>query len=103
VKSTIKSDRLVWLKSIDDNLKYQHKQFWNYVSKFRKDSDNPAKFQVHGIHVTSPGETANAFCKHFQSVYSNTPSGVLQFPFSLCIDTLVAVSINDYDVSKAIK
>jgi hypothetical protein len=27
----------------------------------------------------------------------------LQFPFSLCIDTLVAVSINDYDVSKAIK
>jgi hypothetical protein len=28
VKATIKSDRLTWLKSIDDNLKSQPKQFW---------------------------------------------------------------------------
>jgi hypothetical protein len=74
VKSTTKSDRLVCLKSVDGNLKYQPKQFWNYLSKYRKDSDSSAQFQVDGIHVTTFNETADAFSKHFQSVYSNTPS-----------------------------
>jgi hypothetical protein len=103
VKSTIKSDMLVWLKSIDNNLKHQPKQFWNYVSKLRKDSDSPAQYQVDGAHVTTQGEIASAFCKHFQSVYGNTPSGVLKFPFSLCSDTLVVASVNDDDVCKATK
>jgi hypothetical protein len=103
VKSTIKSDMLVWLKSIDNNLKHQPKQFWNYVSKLRKDSDSPAQYQVDGAHVTTEGEIASAFCKLFESVYGNTPSGVLKFPFSLCGDTLVVASVNDDDVCKAIK
>jgi hypothetical protein len=32
VKATIKSDRLRWLRSTDDNLKSQSKQFWKYVT-----------------------------------------------------------------------
>jgi hypothetical protein len=32
VKATIKSERIRWLKSIDDNLKSQPKQFWKYVA-----------------------------------------------------------------------
>jgi hypothetical protein len=31
VKWTIKSNKLVFLKSTEDNLKYQHKKFWNYI------------------------------------------------------------------------
>jgi hypothetical protein len=54
-----------WLKLINGNLKYQPKQFWNYVSKFRKDRDRPAQFQVGGIRLTKPDEIANAFSKHF--------------------------------------
>jgi hypothetical protein len=36
VKTTIKTDRLRWLKSVDDNLKAKPKDFWKYVSKFKK-------------------------------------------------------------------
>jgi hypothetical protein len=39
VKVTIKSDRQRCLKSVDDSLKSQPKQFWKYVSNFeRKDN-----------------------------------------------------------------
>jgi hypothetical protein len=36
VKSTIKSDRSRWLKSIDENLKSHPQQFWKYVSQYRE-------------------------------------------------------------------
>jgi hypothetical protein len=36
VKHPIKSDRLRWLETIDNNLKAQPQHFWNYVSNFRK-------------------------------------------------------------------
>jgi hypothetical protein len=39
VKATIMSDRLCWLKSVDDNLKTQPIEFWKYVSKLKRKSD----------------------------------------------------------------
>jgi hypothetical protein len=73
------------------------------VSKFRKDSDSPAQFQVDDIRITSPNETANALSKHLQSLYSNTASVVLKFSFSLCSDRLLTASVNDDDICKALK
>jgi hypothetical protein len=35
-KATIKSDRFRWFKSVDDNLKSQPKEFWKYVTSYRK-------------------------------------------------------------------
>jgi hypothetical protein len=35
VKTTIKTDGLHWLKSMDDSRKTQPKDFWKYVSKFK--------------------------------------------------------------------
>jgi hypothetical protein len=61
----------------------------------RKNRDSPAQFQVGCIHLTKPDEIANAFSKHFQSVLNNTPSGVLQLPFTLRSDTLDVVFVND--------
>jgi hypothetical protein len=36
VKTTIKTENFRWLKSVDENLKFHPKQFWQYVSQFRK-------------------------------------------------------------------
>jgi hypothetical protein len=36
VKITIKTERLRWLKYIDDKLKTKPEDFWKYVSKFQK-------------------------------------------------------------------
>jgi hypothetical protein len=36
VKTTVKTNRLCCLNSMDDDLKTQPKNFWNYVSKFKK-------------------------------------------------------------------
>jgi hypothetical protein len=103
VKSTIKSDRFIWLKSIYDNLEYQPKQFWNDVSKFRKDNNSPAQFQIDCNHLTALDKIANYFSKHFQSVYNNTPSGVLKLLSTLCSVTLTVATVNVNDVNKAIK
>jgi hypothetical protein len=36
VKATAKTDGFRWLQSVDKNLKSHPKQFWKYVSQFRK-------------------------------------------------------------------
>jgi hypothetical protein len=36
VKATIISDRLCWLKSVDDNLKTQTIEFWKYISNLKR-------------------------------------------------------------------
>jgi hypothetical protein len=38
VKNTIKSNRLTWLKSVDNNLKSRPQNFWKYVSNFNNTS-----------------------------------------------------------------
>jgi hypothetical protein len=51
VKSTIKSDRLRRLKSIDNNLKSQPQHFWKYVSNFRKHRSHSFQLNVDGMHL----------------------------------------------------
>jgi hypothetical protein len=69
-----------WLKSIDDNLKSQPKQFWKYVASFRRRNSTPIQLEVGGAHLAEPYKVADAFAKHFQSVYNIPCSGVFPFP-----------------------
>jgi hypothetical protein len=36
VKTAIKTDRLLWLKSVEDNLKTKPRDLWKYVSEIKK-------------------------------------------------------------------
>jgi hypothetical protein len=63
VKITIKSDRLSWCKSICDDLKTQPTKFWS-VYPYTMPRD------VSGSFLLEPAEVAEAFTKHFQSVYN---------------------------------
>jgi hypothetical protein len=65
VKNTIKSDRLRWLKSIDNNLKSRPQHFWKYVSNFRKHRSGSIQLNVDGTHLVEPIRVADAFAKHF--------------------------------------
>jgi hypothetical protein len=76
VKTTIKANRLNWYKSIDDDLKTQPSKFWKYVPSFRKHSSHAFHLDIHGTNVVGPTVVAEAFAKHYQSVYNNTtPAG----------------------------
>jgi hypothetical protein len=102
VKVTIKSDRLRWLKSVDENLKSQPKQFWKYVASFRKRNSNSIQLEVDGNHLFKPHEVADEFSKHFQSVYNNP--GPIVFPTTLSSsEFLPLASVSDSDIIKAIK
>ncbi|PNF20040.1 hypothetical protein B7P43_G05817 [Cryptotermes secundus] len=102
VKSTIKSDRLRWLKSVDENLKSQPKQFWKYVASFRKRNSNSIQLEVDGKHLIEPHDIADEFSKHFQTVYHNP--GPIVFPNLLSSsEFLPLASVSDSDVIKAIK
>jgi hypothetical protein len=76
VKATIKSDRLRWLNSIDDNLKSQPKQFWKYVASDTKRNSTFIQLEVDGTHLAGPYKVADAFAKHFQSIYNTPCTGV---------------------------
>ncbi|PNF20051.1 hypothetical protein B7P43_G05268 [Cryptotermes secundus] len=102
VKTTIKSDRLRWLKSVDENLKSQPKQFWKYVASFRKRNSNSIQLEVDGKHLIEPNDVADEFSKHFQTVYHNP--GPIVFPILLSSsEFLPLASVSDSDVIKAIK
>jgi hypothetical protein len=68
VKNTIKSDRLMWLTSIDNS---RPQNFWKYASNFRKHRSGSIQLNVDGTHLVEPIRVADAFAKHFQSVYNN--------------------------------
>jgi hypothetical protein len=49
VKTTIKTEGFGWLKSVDENLKSHPKQFWKYVSQFRKKNTDLIEIEIDGI------------------------------------------------------
>jgi hypothetical protein len=100
VKATIKSARLRWLKSIDDNVKSQPKQFWKYVAHYRKRNSTSIQLEVDGTHLAEPYKVADAFAKHFQSVYNTPCTGV--FP-SLSSEFLSLAPISELDICKALR
>jgi hypothetical protein len=102
VKITIKFDRINRYKSIDDDLKTQPSKFWRYVSSFRKRTLHTIYLDIYVTNVVEPTEVAEAFAKHFQSVYNTTtPAG----PYSglLSSDFLHLPPITELDILKAIK
>ncbi|PNF36765.1 hypothetical protein B7P43_G11156, partial [Cryptotermes secundus] len=102
VKNTIKSDRLRWLKTVDNNLKSQPQHFWKYISNFRKHRSGSIHLEVDGTHRAQPEAVADAFAKHFQSVYNNHFSKVIH-PVSQSSEFVSLAPISDADVYKAIK
>jgi hypothetical protein len=59
------SDILRWLKSSDENLKPQPKQFWKYVASSRKTNSTSMQLEVDGKHLIEPSDVADNFSKHF--------------------------------------
>jgi hypothetical protein len=59
------------LKSVDGNLKQQHKPFLKYVASFRKRNSTSIQFEIDGKHLIEPYDVAEEFSKHFQSVYND--------------------------------
>jgi hypothetical protein len=101
VKATIKSDRLRLPKSID-NLNSQPKQFWKYVASYRKRYSTSIQLEVVGTHFAEPYKVADAFAKHFQSVFSTPSSGV--FPsLSQSSEFLSLAPVSELDICKALR
>jgi hypothetical protein len=63
VKTTIKTDRLLWVQSVEDNLKTSPKDFWKYVSRFKKNELSQLKNSQKVI--TEPRRIVEAFADHF--------------------------------------
>jgi hypothetical protein len=102
VKTTIKTDRFRWLKSVDENLKSHPKQFWKYVSQFRKKNTDLIHLEISGTLINKPRDVGEAFATHFQSVYGSSCSGT--FPFiNQSTDVLPLAPISNSDVPNAIK
>jgi hypothetical protein len=66
IKTTIKTDRLNWYKSIDDDLKTQPSKFWKYVSSFTKHNSHAFHLDINDTDVVDPTDVAEAFAKHFR-------------------------------------
>jgi hypothetical protein len=102
VKATIRSDKLQWLKSIDNNLKNNPVHFWKYVSSFRKSDRNSVDLEVFGNHLSQPHDIAEAFAEYFKGVFNNPylrdSSTASQSP-----DSLYLASVSDSDILEAIK
>jgi hypothetical protein len=102
VKATIQSDRLRWLKSIDDNLKSQPKQFWKYVASYRKINFISIQLEVDGTHLAEPYKVSDAFTKHFQTVYNTPCTGV--FPSLLQYSEFLSLApISELDICRALR
>jgi hypothetical protein len=75
--------------------------FWKYMSKFKKDADL-IQLEFYGTSLTTPYEIADAFSKHFRSVYSNRCPGGFSSDSHL-MDVLSLTSISDFDIHSAMK
>lgn len=73
LESTIKQDRLRWLKPVDDNLRTPPKQFWKYFAKFKNNEHTAAQIKTGHNFITEPQLIAEASAHYFPSVF-NVPS-----------------------------
>jgi hypothetical protein len=80
VEATLKSDRLRWLKSLDENLKPQPAQFWKHVASFSERISTSIQLEADGKNLIETCDVADEFLRHFQSVYNN-PGPVVFPPF----------------------
>jgi hypothetical protein len=68
VKTTVKIDRLAWLKAVDDNLRTQPEHFWKCISKFKRNEQSVTQIEVGDKIITEPQFIAEAFADHFHSI-----------------------------------
>jgi hypothetical protein len=98
VKVTIKSDS----QSVDDNLITQPKQFWKYVSNFRRTDNIFTQIKVHDHFVTGPKNIADAFANHLNLI-SNTSCPTITASQPVTADFLPTAPVSAAEVRKAIK
>jgi hypothetical protein len=104
VNKTIKSDRSDWLKYINKNLRSHPQQFWTYISQHKKKNNDLTHLDVDGVFLNKSHDIAEAFSKHFKSVYNSNSSCSNIFSFvKHCTENLPLASISDSDVQNAIK
>jgi hypothetical protein len=62
----MKCDKLIWLKSIDYNLKTNAVHFWKYLSFFckKKNDKNYIELEFDGKRLSQPCEITEAFAAH---------------------------------------
>jgi hypothetical protein len=90
------------LKSFDENLKSQPKQFWKYEASSRERNSASIQLEVDGKRLIKPCDVAGKFSKHFQSV-NNNPFHVVFPTLSSSSEFLSLAPVSDSDVSKAVK
>jgi hypothetical protein len=61
VKTTVKADKLAWLRSINNDLKLRPTRFWKYVSRFRKNNSTVIQLHVGGTCLDNPEDVVEAF------------------------------------------
>ncbi|PNF19791.1 hypothetical protein B7P43_G14658 [Cryptotermes secundus] len=104
VKRTIKSDKHLWLLSVDQNLKSNPQQFWKYVSQHRKKYNDLTYLDDDGVLLNEPHDIVESFSKHFQSVFNRSTLGIDTLSLDkLCTDNLPLAYISNRDVQNAIK
>jgi hypothetical protein len=74
VKTTIRTDRIGWIKSVDENLKFLPQKSGNIYHNLGKQM-----LEINTILTNKLRDILEAFSKYFQSVYSSFCSGI--FPF----------------------
>jgi hypothetical protein len=90
------------LKSIDENVKSQRKQFWKYMACFKKRNSTSIQLEVDGKRLVEPCDVADVFSKHFQSLYNDLCPVV--FPtLSSSSEFLSLAPVSDSGIFKAIE
>jgi hypothetical protein len=88
---------------VDDNLKTKRRDFWKYVSKFKK-NDVFTQIKIGENVITQPHCIVEAFGHHFSSIFDSPSSVVIQihvyFTFS---DFLNFPLISCSDVKQAFR
>jgi hypothetical protein len=79
VKTAIKTDRLRWLKSINVKLKTKPKDFWKYVSKFKKNDHVVTQFKIGENVITQPQcpRIVEDFAEHLPFFFNSPSSAVI--------------------------
>jgi hypothetical protein len=81
---------------------YLLQHFWKYISNFRKQRSSSIQINVNGTYFIEPTAVADAFAKHFQSVYNNCDP-LDSPPLSHSSGFLSLAPISDAHVCKASK
>jgi hypothetical protein len=104
VKTTIKTNRLRWLKSVDDSLETKPEGFWKHVSEFKKNDHVFTLLKIGENVITQPQCIVEAFADHFSSSFNSFSSVVIpnNARFTLS-DFLNVPSISDSDLEQEIR